>query len=107
MKRSIVRLPIVEHAALRSDRLSDSHATYQLGLPQIGYYVPTITAGDFSVSPATAIETHAVADEQTTPQRRTTQGMVTLPGNRAYRRGQPGQWRVGDDHCLTCLASNG
>ena len=106
MSRSIVRLLVAEHTALRSARLSDAHATYKLGVPQIRYHVPTITAGDFSVSPATAMGTHAVANEQTAPQRRTTQGMVTLPSNRAYGKDQPGQWRASDDHYLTCLASN-
>jgi len=47
-----------------SDILSHSQATYRLGLLQIKYYVPTMTAGDSSVSAATATTTYALADEQ-------------------------------------------
>jgi hypothetical protein len=64
MSRSIARLLVVEPSASRSDRLSDSHAAYQSGLPQIRYYVPTITAGDSWVGPATAIAPYSVADEK-------------------------------------------
>jgi hypothetical protein len=63
MNRSTVRLLIVEHALLGSDKLSDSRTPYRLGLLQIESYVPRTTAAGSRASAAATIAMYVVTDE--------------------------------------------